>query len=457
MEVTAELARFSVGLSWDDIPASARWNASLAMIDSIGTVFAGLAEDSVAIVRDLAFSEMGSGEACVFGTGKRLTPSGAALCNGAAAHALDFDSISLTVSGFIASPTLFAILALAEVQREPVSGRRLLESFVAGWEIEAAIARGLGVEHYSRGWHSTATLGHFGAAVGACRLLGLDQTATRSAIGVAASEASGLRTMIGNMTNPFHVGKAARNGVSAALLAADGFKADQNVIEHPFGFAVAFNGARNFNLEKMVSGLGTDWDLVDPGLVLKIYPCCGLIHSAIDAAITLKTQIPALEDIESVKVAVHALVPPTMKFDRPSNGYEAKFSTPFCIATALQNGSVTLSDFSKDRTEDPTLLRLMGCIKMHEHPDLLDPSTFLDKEFSEVTIRLRSGKTLMHRVNRIDNKGSYGNPADLETVSAKFEDCIRSYPRRKCARRALSMLADIDAVKDVRTITELLL
>jgi 2-methylcitrate dehydratase PrpD len=457
MGTTADLAQFAATLEWDRIPTSVRDNAILAIIDSLGTVFAGLDEDPVVLVRDFAHGESGEGKAPVFGTGKRLTPSAAALANGSAAHALDFDNISLTVSGFIGSPTLFAILAILERENVPVSGRQLVEAYVAGWEVEAAIGRGLGVDHYSRGWHSTATLGHFGAAVGAAKVLGLDAGAIRSAIGIAASETSGLRTMIGNMTNPFHVGKAARNGVTAASLAAAGFQAEQNVIEHPYGVAVAFNGKGNFDLDAMTTGLGRDWDLVDPGLVIKVYPCCGLIHSAIDAMLLLRNDGVTEEDIARISVAVHALVPLTMKFDRPATGYEAKFSTPFCMATALQEGAVKLSHFTTERTQKPELLDLMQRVEMRVHPDLVDPSMFLIREFSEVIVTMKEGGELTRRVNRIENRGSRGNPATFDLIAAKFEDCVGSYPGRERALRALGLMRDLGEVENVKTITELLL
>lgn len=457
MGTTADLAQFAADLTWDRIPRDVRDNAILAIIDSLGTVFAGLDEDSVVLVRNLAEGESGEGNAPVFGTGRRLSPSAAALANGSAAHALDFDNISLTVSGFIGSPTLFAILAILERQQGPVSGRRLVEAYVAGWEVEAAIARGLGVDHYSRGWHSTATLGHFGAAIGAAKLLGLDAGAIRSAIGVAASETSGLRTMIGNMTNPFHVGKAARNGVTAASLAAAGFQAEQNVIEHPYGVAVAFNGKGNFDLAAMTAGLGRDWDLVDPGLVIKVYPCCGLIHSAIDAMLLLRNDGVAAADVATISVAVHALVPPTMKFDLPSTGYEAKFSTPFCMATALQEGAAKLAHFTTERTRKPEILDLMRRVEMRVHPDLVDPSTFLIREFSEVTVTMTDARELTRRVNRIENRGSRGNPADYDLIAAKFEDCVGSHPGRERAMRALGLMRNLGEVEDMRTITELLL
>jgi 2-methylcitrate dehydratase PrpD len=453
MGTTEQLAEFAAGVRYQDIPRAVLANAELAIMDSVATVYAGLGETSVALVTRAALREGAAGPATVIGSARKTSASAAALANGAAAHALDYDSISLTVSGFVASPVLFALLALAEAESAPVSGRRLLQAFVAGWETEAAIARGLGVHHYAKGWHSTATLGHFGAAAAASRLLDLDVAATRSALGIAASEASGLRTMIGNMTNPFHVGKAARNGVFAAQLARDGFTAEAGVIEHASGFAVAFNGTGGFDLARMTDALGTRWDLVDPGLVIKVYPCCGLVHSAIDAALDLRAELAInADDIGQVEVAVHALVPPTMKFHSPATGYEAKFSTEFCIATALLEGAVRLEHFTDARTRDGAMTALMPRVRMVVHPDLRDASTFLEKEFSEVTIGLKDGRSLRRRVNRIANRGSRGRPADIALIRAKAADCIAASGRAAQAAQALALLEQLPRIADIREI-----
>ncbi|MGA1326124.1 MAG: MmgE/PrpD family protein [Rubrivivax sp.] len=459
MSPTAELAAFACRLTHDDIPADVRDRATVAIIDALGTVYAGLDEVSVQHVRDYALGEAGAGAATLIGLGRQVSPAAAALCNAAAAHALDFDNISLTVSGFVASPALFALLAVAQTLDRAVRGQEVLQAFVAGWEVEAAMAAGLGVDHYARGWHSTATLGHFGAAVAAGRMLGLTPRQMQHAIGIAASEASGLRTMIGNMTNPFHVGKAARNGVTAAVLASRGFVAEPQVIEHSHGFAVAFNGKGNFDLEAMSRHVGRCWDLVDPGLVVKMYPCCGLIHSGIDAALALRAGgngIPQLDpaSIEDVTVQVHALVPPTMKFDRPATGYEAKFSTPFCIATAFQEGDVRLAHFTDERTRDPKLLALMSRIRTEVHPDLTQPDTFLQREFTQLRIRLRDGGERVQRVMRLDNRGSRGHPVDCRGIAAKFEQCLGRHPRRERVRSALPLLAELGSLDDVRVVLE---
>jgi len=243
--------------------------------------------------------------------------------------------------------------------------------------------------------------------------------------------------------------------VTAALLAADGFQAEPDVIEHSHGVAVAFNGKGNFDLEAMTSGLGSRWDLLDPGLVVKVYPCCGLIHSGIDGTLELRPQIDVGE-IEQVTVAVHALVPPTMKFPRPSTGYEAKFSTPFCIATALLEGAVRLEHFTDERTRDPELRALMDRVTMVVHADLTESSTFLTREFTEVTLRLRDGGSRTLRVNRIDNLGSRGRPLDVDGIALKFEDCAQRHPRWPRLREALTLLRDLEQLDDIRAPLELL-
>ena len=452
-EITRELAEFAVNTRYEDIPSEVREQARLAIADATGTVLAGLKEQSVVLLRELASTEFRAGPATVLGCDLQLTAAGAAFANTGSAHALDYDSISLTVSGFVASPVLFALLAVAE-EEGGASGRDLIEAFIIGWEVEAAIARGLGVDHYAKGWHSTSTLAHFGAAVAVGRLLGLDVTQMRYAIGIVASEASGLRTMIGNMVNPFHVAKAARNGVIAARLAQRGFTAHSNVLETEWGFCNAFNGRDNYDLDLMVDNIGKPYDLVDPGLVIKIYPCCGLIHSALDGVLDLKREhgIDAAQ-VAHARIAVHELVPPTMSFDHPQSGYQGKFSAPFCIATALREGEVKLAHFTDERVRDAEMQSLMSRVEMVVHPDLHGYETFLQKEFSDVTLEISGGRSVESRVWRLNNRGSRGRPVSLEHLREKFLDCTSSYRDAASAARAFELLSDLESVKDVREVT----
>ena len=453
MGTTRDLARFAVETRYAAIPQAVRERGKHAIIDAMGTLLASIDEESVCQVRKLAEREIRAGQSTVMGTPLRLAASGAAMANAAAAHALDYDSISLTVSGFIASPVLFAALAVAE-EEGGVSGERLLEAFIIGWEIEAGIARGLGVHHYAKGWHSTSTLAHFGAAVAVGKLLGFDTQRMQYAIGTAAAEASGMRTMMGNMLNPFHLGKAARNGVVAGRLVQAGFTANPDVLEIGWGFCDVFNGAGNYDLVAMTTSLGAPYDLVDPGLVIKVYPCCGLVHSALDAVLDLvRTHDIRPEQIRQATIAVHELVPKTMRFGLPDTGYEGKFSTPFCVATALVERSVKLSHFTDERARDPALRQLMDKVRMVVHPELYGNHTFLLKEFTDVTLDLNDGRNVSQRVQRIANRGSRDRPVSLAELQAKFMDCASGYPDAGGARRAFDKLSRLEILSDIREVT----
>jgi 2-methylcitrate dehydratase PrpD len=456
IEVTRRLAQFAVDTRYDAIPADVLHNAKLAIADSLGTVMAGTQEPSVRMLREWAQQEARPGKASVLGCNTGLTAAHAALVNSASAHALDYDNISLIVSGFVTTPALFALLAVAE-EEGGVSGRALLEAFVAGCEVEAGIARGLGVAHYAEGWHSTATLAHFGAAVSVAHLLGFDVDQTRCAIGITASEASGLRDMVGNMLKAFHIGKAARNGITAARLTQRGFTGHPSALEIDWGFCNAFNGKGKYDLADIVDHLGKPYDLVDPGLVIKVYPCCGLIHSTLDGVLDLVIENDVRpEQVKRALVSVHALVPPTMANTDPRTGYEGKFSTGFCVATAIEKRSVRLAHFTDARVVDPGVRKLMERVEMVVHPDLHGYETFLQKEFSEVRLELTDGRVLEKRVMRIDNRGSKGRPLSFAELKDKYVDCTSGHPGAASALKAFPLLEKLETVADVRDIIALL-
>lgn len=454
-ETTERLAQFAVNTRHDDIPDAVRTQAKMAIADSIATVFVGLEEPAVELLHRFALTQFRDGKASALGRGVRLVDAGAAFVNAAAAHALDYDSLSLPI-GFVATPVVFPALAVAEADGG-IPGREFLAAFVAGYEVEAAIGRGLGVHHWSKGWHSTSTLAHFGAAVGVARLLSLGVPGVRNAMGLAASESSGLRNMMGNMVKVFHLAKAARNGVSAARLAQSGFTAHPSAIEAAWGYCNSFNGSGNYDLDAMVHGLGVQYDLVDPGLVLKVYPCCGLIHSALDGLLDLMAEHGFKpHEVNRIELGVHELVLRTLCFTRPQTTYEARFSAQFCLATALEQGQLRLSDFTEERVRDPALQRLMQRVEMVQHPELRGDETFLQNEFTELRVHLLSSKTLERKINRIDNRGSAGRRISVEDLQEKFVECTHGRVRENDAQRAFEMLMELESVADMREITSLL-
>ena len=225
------------------------------------------------------------GPCLIFGTEQRVAALDAALINGTASHALDFDDCSDTLGGHPSAPILPALFALAETRT--VDGRAFIAAYVAGWETETRIARGVNFHHYEKGWHPTATLGVFGSTAACCHLLGLTPEATATALGLAASFASGVKANFGTMTKPLHVGHCSRNGMLAALLAADGFTANAGALEHRQGFLHVFNGEGNFDADAILRDWGQPWDIVQPGVAIKQYPCCGSTHPAVDAMLSL--------------------------------------------------------------------------------------------------------------------------------------------------------------------------
>jgi 2-methylcitrate dehydratase PrpD len=417
MNITQALATFAVHAS--EIPTLVRKRATLAIADTYATVVAGRAEPAVQVLHDGLVPLAGTGRSRVVGTARKMDPATAALLNGAAAHALDYDVISFAVSGFIGSATICALTALVEDGHE-ATGEDVVTAYCVGWEAAAALARGINPLHYAKGWHPTATMGLMSATFASCRLLGLDVSATVSALAVAVADASGVKTMIGNMANPYHVGKGARNAVVAARLAAAGFRGHSDALGARQGFLNLFQGPDGYDVGAITGSLGTAWDLVEPGPVFKVYPCCGLIHSGLDAVLALRAEHGlTARDIESVQVLVHEYVPGVMDVRIPSTGYEAKFSIPYCIAAGIKDGQVGLGAFT---SVDPTTVALSERVTYGVHPELQGGDTFFEKEFTEVTITTHD-RELTRRVQRLQNRGT-GSWADREDLRKKLADCF---------------------------------
>jgi 2-methylcitrate dehydratase PrpD len=439
-DVTGRIARFVAETPADEIPASVRSAAVNTIIDTYATAVAGTVEPVSGVIRKPALEWAGRGESRVLGEpNARVDPATATLVNGSAAHALDYDVVSVAVSGFIGSAMAVALTAWVE-NSEPRSGRDVLTAYALGWEGASAIARGVNIWHYAHGWHPTATISHFAAALACGRLASLDEQQMRMALGVAVSEASGVKTMIGNMLNPFHVGKAARNGVNAVHMVMNGFEAHPNALESDQGFLNVFNGERNYDIDVILETPGVVWDLDSEGPIFKVYPCCALIHSGIDAALALREEHGLkAEEIRSVTVKVHEYVPRVMHVDVPDHGYAAKFSIPYCIAAAV-HGRVDLATFD---SVDPQVIELGRRVRHEVHPKLRGEDAFLRKEFTELEVVTDRG-TFKKHVDRMANRGTgrHFNEGDLR---AKLVDCIRHSRMELDATAEWSRLKQMDS------------
>ncbi len=426
-------------------PAEARAGAARALLDTVGVTLAGASQPAARIVQRVVEAD-GSGPCRVLGTALAASPGNAALANGTAAHALDYDDMCFVSLAHPSAPLVSAALATGDAVG--ASGAALLDAYVIGFEIEGRLGRAMNPRHYQRGWHCTSTLGTIGAAAAASRLLGLDATAAGHALAIAASEASGLKENFGTMVKPLHAGLAARNGVLAAQLAKSGMTASAAAIEGPQGFLAAMDSSQP-SLAGVVADLGTRWEILDTGITVKLYPSCAGTHPALDALLDLKRRERfAGDDVEGVEIGVDPIVPTILIYDRPSSGLEGKFSMPFCAAAALVHGQVGLETFEATHIADPAIVAMQARVTMRIDPTLDASAPPLTQ--AHVTVRLRDGRVLTARANGA--RGYHDRPASDDELAAKFMSCATQAMSESRAAAALAALRGIESAADVRSV-----
>jgi 2-methylcitrate dehydratase PrpD len=445
MTASMRLAEFTAATRLEDCPPAALAAVRRAALDTIGVTLAGANEPAAEVVRRVVRAE-GSIPLCtVFGTRLRAAATAAALANGVAGHAHDFDDTNFALLGHPSVPLLAASLALAEA--EMGDGAAVALAYITGFEVAAALGTALNPAHYERGWHATSSIGTLACAAAATKLLGLDLETTRAALGIAASLASGLKENFGSMTKPFHAGHAARNGVWAALLAREGLTASATALDGPQGYLAAFGGASD--LDAALGDLGRRWHLLDSGIAVKPYPSCALTHAAIDALLELRERHRLAPDqISQVEVGVTRVVPTVLIHPRPVTALERKFSMEYCAAAALVDGQVTLDSFD-DGPPNPAVEKLMSSVAMVVDPAL--PASREQHAWARVTVRLSDGRTLETAPRGA--RGHPDQPLSDEALRAKFLACAtRVLPRDEAAAVAEQIEA-FDEIPDIRALT----
>ena len=454
MGATEDLARFACELKFEQIPAEAIAWAKDAILDCTGVALAGAREEAGRIIAEYAKETGGRPDSGVLAAGFKTDAASAALANGTMSHALDFDDYVLpNWTGHPTSPVLPAVFALG--QRQKISGKDALVAYVAGFEVGGKIGEGLGRGHYEHaGWHATATLGTMGAVAACCSILKLDVTRARRAMGIASSEAGGLRQNFGTMTKPFHAGLAARNGVLAALLAEKGFTADETAVEGPLGFSKIFTAGGKYDLAQMSKGLGESFLIVENGVSIKPYPCCAEGHRCLDAILYLigKHDIKA-KDVESVECRTSDVVPQIMIRHRPQTGAEAKFSMEYCMAVALLDRSAGLPQFTTERVLDPKVQELLTRVNYVHPPEF---SGYLNMEHNpeRVTIKLRDGSTYSHEV--LDSKGRPGNRLSQDELVDKYTHCASRAISPQRIERSLDILHGLEKIPDISELMDVI-
>jgi 2-methylcitrate dehydratase PrpD len=449
MSATSTMAAFVAGHRWEDCPAPAVEGARRAILDCLGVMLAGAAEPAARIVQRVAEAEGGGPLCTLVGTGLRSGALWAALFNGTAAHALDFDDTNFAMLGHPSAPVLSAALAAGELAT--ATGPEVVHAFLLGFEIETTLAEVINPGHYERGWHATCTLGTLGAAAAAARVLGLDAGTTATALAVAASQSSGLKENFGTMTKPFHAGHAARSGVLAALLAREGWTASDRALDGPQGF-VNVLGAGACRLNRLDT-LGAPWKIVTTGVAVKPYPSCACTHSIIDGVLELRRAHGlTAADVDEVVVGVNERVPGILIHAEPHTGLEAKFSAEFCAAAALTESRVGIETFRDEKTQDPMLRGLMKRVRVVADPTI--PGDLERHVWTRLTLNLVDGRQLEVAPGPV--RGHPAHPLSMDALREKFDSCARRALPPDRVGVVREMAERLDQCPDLRSLTALL-
>ena len=449
MTVALELARNINTIRYENLPEPAIYWAKVAIIDTVGSLLAGVKEPCATIVERVSgIDTLPEGPCLVFGGSKRARPLDAALINGTAAHALDYDDTSKTMSGHPSAVIVPPVIALGE--EIGANGKSIIEAYVSGFETGTGIGRGVNFYHYEKGWHPTATLGVFGAAAACGRLLKLSDERLATALAICASLSAGVKANFGSMTKPLHVGFAGRNGLFAALLAGEGFTASGDAFEQSQGFFELFNGPGNYDANKITANWADPLDIVKTGISIKQYPCVYSTHAAVDAAVLLRNQSPLNPaEIKEVEVCMHKrrLLPHTM---RPAtSGLNAKFSLPYIIARALIDGRLMIEHFEGDAYAEPAVQALMGKIRTKPHFDD-------DKDYSgSVTVTLKDGTQRSEYVIMPRGRGPE-YPLSDEDLRIKFENCASRLLPMDTVKTLYGQLKNLERLDSIRKMTSLI-
>jgi 2-methylcitrate dehydratase PrpD len=426
--------------------------AKTCILDTVGVTLAGLPEPCTQILLKTPGVATSAGPSLIFGTDRRTSALDAALINGTASHALDFDDFSGALGGHHSVPLVASLFALAE--ERGATGEDFLAAYVVGVETMIRLARAVNFHHYDKGWHPTSTLGTFGAAAAACHLMRLDVEKTATALSIAASLASGIKANFGTMTKPLHIGHCNRNGIFAALLAEGAFEAATDVFEHHQGFLDVFNGPGTYDIAKLFENWGEPWEIEASSIGLKQFPCCGSTHPAIIMALRMRKEEGIKPgDIARVDIQPHGRRLRHTNTPQPQTPLEAKFSVQYVVARALQDGVVRLKDFEGEAHFEPGIRSLLDLTEARPHPDMADDGP--EQWGAEVAVTLKDGRRVARRVDNLVGRGG-DNPMDSGELWDKFSDCAsRALPREQIAP-LFERLETLEKVAGISQVTQLL-
>ena len=442
MGTTETLATFITSFDGAKIPEDVRAMAVRSLVNWAGCALGGARHPALLNAMTAMRPFIGAPQASVLGRSERVDALNAALFNGISSHVLDFDDTHMATLVHPSGPVLSALLALAEYH--PIDGNTFVEAIVFGIEVECRIALGVCPAHYDIGWHVTGTVGGFGAAAAVGRALKLDAKQMAWALGIAATQAAGLREVFGTMCKSLHPGRAAQSGLSAALMAQAGFTSSLRAIEAPRGFAHVLSTEQN--LAKTTYGLGEVWHTLENSF--KPYACGLVIHPIIDGCLTLRQQHQFNpDDVKQIDLKVHPLVLELTGKSAPTTGLEGKFSVQHSAAIVTHEGKSQARQYSDAAVQDPAVTTLRTKVLV-----AIEPGIRVDE--AKVTVTLLDGRTLHHHV--VHALGSIERPMNDEQVDAKFMDLASNVMTPEQATQALAACRAVGQATDAGAVSRAL-
>lgn len=459
--ITRAVADFIGSVRLEDFPIEALETGKRCIIDGLGVMLAGSVQPATRIVAEHSAAAGSRQEATAFGRQPfRASAALTALINGTAGHALDWDDTQLATSadrifGLLTHPTIPPLAAaLAIGERENCSGKAFLQAFLTGFEVECKIAEAIDPAHYMRGFHTSGTIGTFGAAVAAAKLLGLGNDAIRHMLAIAASSASGIRVNFGSMTKPLHVGRAAQNGVVAAELAARGFTGGNDALDPPWGFFSSFSHGQGFDEARISGRLGNPYTIISPGVSIKPYPCGVLGHPTMDAMRRLVLEHDVAADaITAIRIRAGSNILNPLRYDIATNELEAKFCPAFMVSAIALRRKAGIGEFTDEFVCSPAVQSMMRKVQR-----ILDPAIEAmgwEKIRSTVEVDLADGRTLVQKADE-RYRGGPDLPFTRSELHEKFSDCAGLLLDANQSETAFSMVESVELLPNISALVSCL-
>lgn len=440
--ITNEIAQIGQCYQYSNLPPEVIVVAKHCLLDWLGVTIAGAQAEASTLLRDILQQEGGNSVATYIGTAKKGSLLNAAEVNGTAAHAIDFDDLHVPAHlpngaiGHPSAPVIGALLPLSEVRA--LSGRDFMTALVSGIETECRVGLLVAPGHYAEGWHSTATIGTFGAAAACARVLQLNSTEWLHALGLAGMQAQGLKSMFGTMGKPFQVGKASRNGLESALLAAHGYTSNQRILEADQGFCKTQSSTYSEVLPEGYQILSTRF---------KKFACCGGTHPTIEGALSLMREYQLKPDmVEHVEVLVHPSRDKACNIQMPRNPQEGKFSLRYVTASALNGSNLSEHAFNEANLRNRQIVSLLGRITVRLVSEM-------EEDASTVRISLRDGRTVED--SKKEGLAETDKQKEWNELAVKFTSLTTPIIGRQSTDELLTRVAQLEEVNAMAEVTSL--